>query len=237
MVNIMNIYLFPVYMALAIIPVALIGWFISNKAHNSEPGWMLALLFILGCFSCVPAVLGELFFASIFEEEPKEFMLLLIHVFFGIAFIEETVKWICCYSVGFNNKAFDKAYDMIIYAVFASLGFAFLEDVLYIFTSTEALSVAIMRAIISIPAHACFAIIMGYFLGIVRYYANHKKIPQEILYTLISILLPSLVHAIFDTLLMASNTLCIMIFFIFVIAVNILCFTNAHKLYKKNIDV
>ena len=94
-----------------------------------------------------------------------------------------------------------------------------------------------MRAVISVPAHACFAIIMGYFLGLVRYYANIKDRAKEVLYTLISLLLPTLVHTIFDTLLFAGNILSVAIFFIFVIVVNILCFTNAHKLYKKNIDV
>lgn len=237
MVNIMTLFLFPLYMALAVLPVALIGWIISNKAHNSEPGWMLVLLFILGCISCVPAFIGELFFQYVFGSEPEDFILLFIYIFFGIAFVEETVKWFCCYIVGFNNKAFDKAYDMIIYAVFATLGFAFIEDILYIITSETALAVAIMRAIISIPAHACFAIIMGYFLGLVRYYANIKDRPKEVLYTLVSILLPTLVHAIFDTLLFAGNLISIALFFAFVIIVNILCFTNAHKLYKRNIDV
>lgn len=237
MVNIMGLFMFPIYMALAIIPVALIGWIISNKAHNSEPGWMLVLLFILGCLSCIPAIIGELFFAYVVGDEPKDFILIFIYLFFGVAFIEEVVKWFCCYFVGFNNKAFDKAYDMIIYAVFASLGFAFVEDVLYIFTSEGALSVAIMRAVISIPAHACFSIIMGYFLGLVRYYANIKDRGKEVLYTLFSILLPSLIHAIFDTLLMVGNLLCVFLFFVFAITINILCFTSAHKLYKRNIDV
>ncbi len=229
--------MYPIYMALAIIPVVFIGWIISNKAHNSEPGGMLILLFILGCLSCIPALIGEEFFMYVFGEEPKEFIVLFIYIFFGIAFIEEVVKWFCCYFVGFNNKAFDKAYDMIIYAVFAALGFAFLEDLLYIFTSEGALAVAIMRAIISIPAHACFSIIMGYFLGLVRYYANIKDRYKEVLYTLLSILIPSLIHAIFDTLLMAGNALCIFLFFAFTITINIVCFTNAHKLYKRNIDV
>ena len=178
-----------------------------------------------------------MFFQYVFGSEPEEFILLFIYIFFGIAFVEETVKWFCCYIVGFNNKAFDKAYDMIIYAVFATLGFAFIEDILYIITSETALAVAIMRAIISIPAHACFAIIMGYFLGLVRYYANIKDRPKEVLYTLVSILLPTLVHAIFDTLLFAGNLISIALFFAFVIIVNILCFTNAHRLYKRNIDV
>lgn len=232
-----KLLLFIILMSLAILPVAFIGWIISNKAHNSEPGWMLALLFILGCISCIPAVIGELFFQYIFGDEPTGFISILIYVFFGIAFIEEVVKWFNCYFVGFNNKAFDKAYDMIIYAVFASLGFAFIEDILYIFTSSGALATGIMRAVISVPAHACFAIIMGYFLGYVRYYANIKDRSREVLYTLLSILLPSLIHAIFDALLITGNLLTVAIFFLFVISINLLCFTNAHKLYKRNIDV
>ena len=236
----MKLLLLPIFVFLAILPVGLICWYISNKAHNSEPFGMLVLLFILGCISCIPAALAELFFAGIVGIEPtndSSLGAIFIYTFFGIAFIEEVVKWIATYLVGFNNKAFDKAYDMIIYAVFTSLGFAFLEDVLYIVGSEHAIATAVMRAVISIPGHACFAIIMGYFLSIVRFYSNAKNRGKEVLFTLLSILIPTAIHAIFDTLLVKENMIYTMIFFIFVIAVNILCFTNAHKLYKKNIDV
>ena len=236
----MKLLLFPILILLAVLPVGLICWIISNKAHNSEPFGMLVLLFILGCLSCVPAAIAEVFFSAIVNIDENQLtnpISIFIYVFFGVAFIEEVVKWIGTYLVGFNNKAFDKAYDMIIYAVFTSLGFAFIEDILYIFTQEAALATAIMRAVISIPGHACFAIIMGYFLGLVRYYANIKDRGKEVLYTLFSILIPSIVHAIFDGLLMLDNPIFLFVFFVFIIAVNILCFTNAHKLYKRNIDV
>ena len=236
----MKLLLFPILILLAVVPVGLICWIISNKAHNSEPFGMLVLLFILGCLSCIPAAFAEIFFDVITGIDTKtltNIFSIFIYSFFGIAFIEEVVKWLCTYLVGFNNKAFDKAYDMIIYAVFTSLGFAFVEDILYIFANEAALATAIMRAVISIPGHACFAIIMGYFLGLVRYYANIKDRAREVLYTLFSILIPSIIHAIFDALLMTENDLYILLFFAFVITINILCFTNAHKLYKRNIDV
>jgi RsiW-degrading membrane proteinase PrsW (M82 family) len=236
----MKLLLLPIIVLLAMIPVGLICWYISNKAHNSEPFYMLFLLFLLGVISCIPAIFAEEFFALIVGQEPNTNSSLLgifIYYFFGVAFIEEVVKWIACYLVGFNNKAFDKAYDMIIYAVFTSLGFAFLEDVLYLLASENFLATAILRAVISIPGHACFAIIMGYFLSLVRYYANIKDRAREVLYTLLSILVPTTIHAIFDSLLTKENMIYTMIFFIFVISVNLLCFTNAHRLYKKNIDV
>jgi len=240
MVNAMNLIFLPILIILAILPVGLICWHISNKAHNSEPVGMLILLFVLGCVSCIPAAVMEVFFSGIIGFEPTtdtNIIATFIHTFFGVAFIEEVVKWVSCYLVGFNNKAFDKAYDMIIYAVFTALGFAFLEDILYIFGSENAIAVAVMRAVISIPGHACFAIIMGYYLSLVRYYANFKNRGKEILYTLFSILIPSFIHAIFDTLLIKENFIYTLLFFVFIIAVNLLCFMNANKLYKKNIDV
>ena len=239
----MRLILIPILVALVVLPVGLICWIISNKAHNSEPLSMLILLFVLGCISCVPAAIAELFFSSIVgieESSISNIGSMIIYVFFGVGFIEEVVKWIATYLVGFNNKAFDKAYDMIIYAVFTSLGFAFIEDLLYIFvlnSGTDQLATAILRAVISIPGHACFAIIMGYFLGLVRYYANKKDRGKEVLFTLFSILIPSIIHAIFDALIMMNNTLYICLFFVFVISINIFCFTNAHTMYKKNIDV
>src|SRR5258707_262324 len=65
-----------------------------------------------------------------------------------------------------------KAYTHgIVYAVSVSLGFAGLENILYVMNSENGVATGIMRMFTAVPAHATFAVLMGYFMGI----AKHEK--------------------------------------------------------------
>lgn len=72
--------------------------------------------------------------------------------FIGVALVEELYKALFVYKKGYNNKAFNYMYDGIVYAVFTSLGFATLENILYVLEYGQ--SAALLRALVSVPAHA-----------------------------------------------------------------------------------
>ncbi len=63
----------------------------------------------------------------------------------------------------FTRRSFDEPLDGIVYSVLVSMGFATVENIFYIYNET--ISVAFLRMFTSVPAHATFAIIMGYFAG------------------------------------------------------------------------
>ncbi len=192
-------YFYLLFLA-AILPVIGLGFFIYAKDVNKEPSSLLAKIFFLGFFSAIPVVIVELFVGELLPTEGvSDFIIIFINTFFSVALIEEGFKWLVTKKIGYNNKEFDEIYDVIVYSVFASLGFACIENILYVFST--GFKTAISRAIFSVPGHACFAIVMGYFLS--RAKVNNingsKKLEKKNL--LLSVLIPSLAHTAFDAIL------------------------------------
>ncbi len=185
---------------LAIIPVVLLLKFIYNKDIDKEPRNLLKKIFITGMLSVIPIVALELFLDRIFPTDGiTDKLTIFINTFISIAIIEEGFKFLSAYIFTRNNKEFNHRYDAIVYCVFAALGFAVVENVLYVFSG--GIGTAITRALISVPSHACDAVIMGFFYGL----SQEKKIQSDyissIILLLTGILIPSIEHAAFDGLL------------------------------------
>ena len=71
-----------------------------------------------------------------------------------------------------------------------SMGFATLENVLYVFQ--HGVSTGILRAFTAVPAHATFAILMGYFMGKAKFSKN------RIVSNLTGLLFATLFHGAYD---------------------------------------
>jgi len=91
-----------------------------------------------------------------------------VHAFILVAFIEEFSKFIFVRWVLYPNKNFNEPFDGIVYAVSVSLGFAGLENILYVMNSENGVVTGILRMFTAVPAHATFAVLMGYFMGIAK---------------------------------------------------------------------
>ena len=97
---------------------------------------------------------------------------------FFVAFIvtacaEEGLKYAVVKKKTYPHPAFDEYYDGVIYAVVASLGFAALENIFYVIEG--GLYIAIIRALLAVPAHALFGAFMGYYISLARFEKNPKK--------------------------------------------------------------
>ena len=90
------------------------------------------------------------------------------------AFTEEAFKYLVFLIFIWRNKHFNERFDGIVYATFISMGFAAVENVLYIIGS--GLGTGILRAFTAIPAHAIFGITMGYFLARAKFRPNNKAV-------------------------------------------------------------
>lgn len=120
--------------------------------------------------------------------------------FFGAAFPEEFCKLLMLYLCIWKNPHFDEYYDGLEYAAFVGLGFAGIENVLYVMQG--GLSLAVGRGIFAVPAHFFFAIFMGYFFSMARFrYENRKR------YLFLAYIIPVLLHGTYDFLLMYVNNL------------------------------
>src|SRR5205085_2529515 len=87
----------------------------------------------------------------------------LFDAFFLSGFIEELSKWIVLMSAVYHWQELDEPLDGLIYGVAIALGFATLENFLYL--TRLGMDVAWARAIFAVPAHALFGGAMGYYAG------------------------------------------------------------------------
>lgn len=146
-------------------------------------------------------------------------------VFFNIALCEELGKFLCMHKIAWKNKNFNYRYDAIVYAVAVSLGFATLENILYVFSNQanngSGLTVALSRMLLAIPAHLMFAIAMGVFYGLLKNAANKKNACGTVMLSILTLIVPIILHGIYDFCLMVENVWYILLFFAFVVFMDI----------------
>lgn len=226
---------------ISILPIILLSIYIYKKDTNKEPKKLLLKLFISGILTAILVILVSVilrFISPVFAFDAKDLNLfeLVINVFIGVALVEEFCKWFMAYKVSYLNKEFDEFYDAIVYCVFVSLGFACLENVLYIFNGNaleekfmEALTTGAVRAVSSVPGHVCFGIYMGYYFGLAKIadLNNNKSLKNKNLF--MSILIPTILHGIYDYCIFSKISILIILDLIFVIFM----FIHAHKKIKK----
>lgn len=217
----------------AVIPVIFLGWYIYKKDNDKEPSKLLAKIFGFGALTVIPGIILELIAALFFPTSGiSDFIMLFINVALGIAVIEEGLKWVVTYFFGYKNGEFDELYDVIVYSVFASLGFACIENIGYVFQ--HGLGNAIMRAITSIPGHTCFGVLMGYYLAKAKLNSVNGNNSLQKRNMILSIVVPTLFHTVYDTVIMyavaTSNGFYTLVFYAFHIFEVIFCF----KIIKKS---
>jgi RsiW-degrading membrane proteinase PrsW (M82 family) len=161
--------------ALSIAPGLAISLYIFLKDQfNREPKLKLFICFLLGCLSILPALLLEIVGGNLVEFLwGKSIYATAILAYVVVGFSEEFSKYIMVRMYAFPKNTFDEPFDGIVYCVMVSMGFATLENIFYVFE--HGFATAIMRMFLSVPAHATFAIIMGYYVGMAKFDPSRRK--------------------------------------------------------------
>ena len=136
-------------------PIFLLFMIYRADRVEKEPTGLLIKLFVLGMLSCLPAAFIESFLISALDVIMPDSTLLYIAIvnFLIVGMAEEGVKYVVLKTQTWKHKAFDYRFDGIVYAAVVSLGFAFFENMFYVFGDESAFFIAGMRAVISIPGH------------------------------------------------------------------------------------
>ncbi|MBR4262486.1 MAG: PrsW family intramembrane metalloprotease [Bacilli bacterium] len=218
---------------LAVLPSILLGTYIYKKdTVEKESTKLLIILLICGLLATITTFgiteIVKIIF-PIFDKNALglDGLSLVVYVLFGIALIEEFSKWIYIYLICWKHKEFNYAYDAIVYSVFVSLGFATIENILYV----DAYNVALFRMILSVPAHAFFGVMMGYYLGLAKISYNHKYYEKSKFYKLLSLLIPVFCHFMYDYLIFADKTF---LFYSFVLVLYYYSYRKVKRLSKIN---
>ena len=187
---------------LAVLPPLLIAYYVYQKdKYEKEPKSLILKSFLFGCLGIIPALFLELIFNQ------NLFPNLFLYVFFGIALIEEGVKYFFLKKYLFNNKEFNEPMDGIVYAVMISLGFATVENIAYVLNNEgQEMNVALIRMFTAIPLHAVCGVILGYFVGLAKFSSNKKILLYKGLF------LATLVHALYNYFIFSGQGLILSIF-------------------------
>jgi len=185
---------------LSILPGLLIVLYIYwRDRHDREPIFYLTVCFVFGMLSTYPAIKMEEFGMrdlGIYNAINDPFMTFTF-TFAVVAFSEEFVKYIFLRYYIFPKKEFDEPMDGIVYSVMISMGFATLENILYVVVRADNIEVAfqigLLRMITAVPGHAIFAILMGYFVGLAKFSEDKGN-----LYLVIGLVSAILLHGTYD---------------------------------------
>jgi protease PrsW len=172
---------------LAVLPPILIAYYIYKKdKYDVEPKKLIIKSFLFGCLAIIPAIFLEIFAEGIFTN-------LFLFVFFGIALVEEGVKYFFLKKYLFNKTDFNEPMDGIVYAVMISLGFATVENIAYVFNNEgEEFFTAVIRMFTAIPLHAVCGVLLGYFVGLAKFSDNSKPLLYKGLF------IATLVHGLYN---------------------------------------
>ena len=179
----------------SIAPALFIMYLIYSRDLQKEPKSMLMKAFFGGILSIFIALLFAMPLSEYESSIPSGLARSFYTSFFCAGIPEEFGKWIIFYWLIKKAKDFDQYYDGILYAIFISMGFALVENVLYVMNG--GMGVAITRAILAVPGHMLFAVPMGYYLSISKFEpANEAK-----KHIALSLIIPILLHGTYDFIL------------------------------------
>ena len=229
-VPVMEIALF--YALMAVLPAALLPRYVySQDSVEKEPAGLLIRLLFLGALagflSMILESIGGLFISAPQDGVPDTLAHVFSYYFLVVACVEEGTKYLLMGIRTWHDPAFNYRFDGIVYSVFVSLGFAAMENILYV--AHYGISVVITRAILSIPGHMAFSVLFGLFYGRAKLASDRGNAVGAGILIAIGYLLAALLHGIYDTCASISSTKSSLVFLAVIVVIYLLCFLVVRK--------
>ena len=220
-----------VYVAAALLPALLLmGYIYFQDAVEKEPAPLLLSLGALGALAALIALglegLGQRLIDTLVR--PGTALHTLLIAFLVVAAVEEGAKLFLLRRRTWDEPNFNYSFDAVVYAVFVSLGFGAFENLRYVFTF--GLAVALPRAVLAIPGHMGFAVVMGVFYGRARLKTGRGQTGWPSL--LLAYLLPVVLHGIYDACCMLGTAWATLLFALFVCAL----YLSVYRLIRTQAD-
>ena len=186
-------------LAAAVAPsAALLYYFYTRDKYEKEPRKLLLKAFLMGGGLVVPVLFIELSL-NVYDIAEANLLAAVYTAFVVGGLVEESSKFLFFFLYIWKHRDFNEMYDGIVYSVFISLGFATVENLAYVLST--GFSTAIVRSLTAVPAHALFAVAMGYYLGIARF----AKPQYRRKYIILGLIIPVLLHGIYDFILLSQK--------------------------------
>ena len=224
------LWLLGLYVAAALLPaIVLLRYIYRHDTVEKEPPGLLLQLLGLGVVSALCAGVIEVLAQTVLDRlvDPASPAYVVILAFLVVALAEEGMKLFFLRRRTWREPAFNYRFDGIVYAVFVSLGFAAFENVQYVLRYGP--SVALPRAVLAVPGHMSFAVVMGVFYSRARFCENRGD-ERGCRHALWSGYLAAVsLHGFYDACAMIGSGVSTVLFLVFVIWM----FRMAYRLVKR----
>ncbi|MCM3088204.1 Membrane proteinase PrsW, cleaves anti-sigma factor RsiW, M82 family [Bhargavaea ginsengi] len=182
-------------LTVAIAPgLALFSYFYLRKQIHKDPSRSLLQTYVYGMMLTFPI----LFIQYVFDEE-RVFGSAFINDVLFTSGLEEFFKWLVLLVVVYSHVDFEDPYDGILFGASVSLGFATVENILFLLTF--GMDEALIRALLPVSSHALFGVVMGYYLGRAKFVEESGTKPMLFL----SFFAAFGLHFVYNSLVMAGN--------------------------------
>ena len=223
---------------LAVIPSAILFYVIWRcDREEKEPVGLLIRLLVFGALSIIPALFFELFLEEIYADffPAHSYVAIFIDNFIGTSLIEEGAKYFILRKSTWKHPAFNYTFDAVVYSVTASLGFATVENIVYVLDG--GFGTAISRALFSVPGHTIFAIYMGYYYGLARHAEayNDSRLTKKHLKK--ALFVPVMIHGFYDFCLDTGMDIMLLVFLVFEVVITILAIRQTRRLSNIHVEI
>ena len=208
-------------------PIYLLHLVYKQDKIEKEPKSLVIRTLFFGILSIIPAMILEVILEAVMygvfgydsDSTSNYLVLILIENIFCVGLVEECCKYLAARTI-WKNKAFNYRFDAVVYAVSSALGFAALENVLYVFDN--GLATGLMRAVLSIPLHGICGIFMGIYMGQAKLCECRDDRKGKKAFLRRAIWVPTFIHGIYDALASLSSSGGFLLFLAFVIVVDVI---------------
>lgn len=181
----------------AIAPIVFLAWFVYTRdRYEPEPRKLILKTFFVGAVMVVPVAFTEIVGRLILPLSDN-LLTIFLHFLLVIALVEESSKYVAVRVSAYGAREFNESMDGLVYGAIAGLGFAAPENVVYVLS--RGLATGIIRAVLSVPGHALWGAIIGYYLA--RYKLGIRGSSSSLEGLSYAIIL----HAVFDFSLVALD--------------------------------
>lgn len=231
----MDVFYLWLMICIAILPgAALLLYVFFRDRVEKEPIGLILLLLLMGGLSILPAIIGEMLGDAVLSLLVYEGSTLFafLECFFVVAIVEEGVKFLFAKWVTWKNKNFNFSFDGIVYCVCTSVGFAIVENIMYVLEG--GMNLAFTRALTAIVAHTTFGVIMGLYYGRAKQYESLGNFAKKRKCLWTAYLIPVGLHGLYDFCLSTEYVILFLLFYVVLIGLYIVMFLTVKNASKKD---
>lgn len=221
-------------MSLALLPGVIIIVYIFRKDKvEHEPLGLIFKLLAFGALSCLPAMALEYLVMGLGPSYPEGSLAYALFEAFAVAALcEELCKYALLKLGSWKNRNFDYRFDGIVYGVSVAVGFALLENVLYVMDG--GIQLALIRGVMAVPLHAFCGVFMGIFYGAAKKYSIMGQKGRSARAKFGALAIPIIIHGVYDTLAFMNNVTSSILLLVFVAFMYVVAIVYVNRYAKED---